>query len=86
MLLYPVWYDPFHDRLCELEEVIDILDAQGTYDFTGLTNFGFNLWAVFPDNVVMEINFEQMTIAAVPAPATLVVLAPLAFGRRRRRA
>jgi hypothetical protein len=64
---------------------LDILDAVGTYDFDGLTNFGFNLWSVFPDNVVMDIDFQQMTITAIPAPATLAVFVPLALGRRRRR-
>ncbi len=28
MILYPVWYDPFEDRLCELERAMDILEAQ----------------------------------------------------------
>ncbi len=28
MILYPTWYDPHHDRLCELEQVIDSLEAQ----------------------------------------------------------
>jgi len=42
---------------------LDILDALGTYDFDGLTSFGFNLWAIFPDNVALGIDFEQMTIA-----------------------
>lgn len=28
MLLYPTWYDPFRDRLCELETVLDNLEAQ----------------------------------------------------------
>lgn len=41
---------------------LDILDAEGVYDFTGLTAFGFNLWSIFPDNVAMEIDFQQMTI------------------------
>ena len=27
MILYPVWYDPFRDQLCELEDVIDVLTA-----------------------------------------------------------
>jgi hypothetical protein len=64
---------------------LDILDAVGTYGFDGLTSFGYNLWAFFPDNVVMEMDFEQMTISTVPAPAALAVLAPLALARRRRR-
>ncbi len=28
MILYPKWYDPFRDKLCELERVIDMLEAQ----------------------------------------------------------
>jgi len=28
MILYPIWYDPYHDRLCELEEVIAGLEAR----------------------------------------------------------
>ncbi len=28
MILYPHWYDPYRDRLCELECVIDTLEAQ----------------------------------------------------------
>jgi hypothetical protein len=64
---------------------LDILDAVGVYDFTGLTVFSYNLWASFPDNIVLDIEFSQMTISLVPAPATLALLAPLAMIRRRRR-
>ncbi|MEM9709401.1 MAG: capsular polysaccharide biosynthesis protein [Pseudomonadota bacterium] len=28
MILYPTWYDPFRDRLCQLEDVIDMLAAR----------------------------------------------------------
>jgi hypothetical protein len=51
---------------------LDILDALGVYDYTGLTRFGFNLWRNFPGNVGMEMDYEQMTIAtAVPVePST----------------
>ncbi|MQQ08906.1 capsular polysaccharide biosynthesis protein [Epibacterium sp. SM1979] len=28
MMLYPTWYDPFEDRLCELDRAIDILEAE----------------------------------------------------------
>ncbi len=67
---------------------LDILDALGTYDFDGLTSFGFNLWSIAPDNVAMDIDFEQMTLEQAecddggeppPVPATspvgLMVLA-----------
>jgi hypothetical protein len=48
---------------------LDILDALGVYGFDGLTRFGFNLWAIFPDNIGMEMDFEQMTIMTPPVPA-----------------
>lgn len=28
MILYPTWYDPYEDQLCDLERVLDILEAQ----------------------------------------------------------
>jgi len=63
---------------------LDILDALGTYDFDGLTSFGFTIWSVFPDNVAMEMDFVQMTI--VPEPTTFGLLAALGLlalrGRR----
>lgn len=64
---------------------VDILSAFGTYNFTGLTVYGFNLWQAFPDNVRLGIDFTHMTIGEVPAPATALGLLPLAFGIRRRR-
>jgi hypothetical protein len=64
---------------------VDILNAFGTYDFTGLTVFGYNLWAAFPDNVVLGIDFTHMTIGEVPAPAGVFAFVPLAFGCGRRR-
>lgn len=62
---------------------LDILGAVGTYNFDGLTVFGFRL----EDGpfAPMEIVFDHMTIAEIPAPATLGVLAPLALVGRRRR-
>jgi len=62
---------------------LDILDALGTYDFTGLTRFGFTLWQTFPDNVRMEIDFAQLAIT--PEPASLALLALGAVLARRRR-
>lgn len=62
---------------------LDILGAVGTYNFDGLSVFGFRL----EDGpfAAMEIVYDHMTIAEVPAPATLGMLAPLALiGRRRR--
>ena len=62
---------------------LNILDAVGDYNFTGLTRFGFNLWQAFPGNTVMELDFAGMKI--VPEPATLAMWAPLALLWRRRR-
>jgi hypothetical protein len=67
---------------------LDILDAIGVYNFDGLTSFGFTLWVGSPDNVAMEIEFQQMTISRqVPEPTAFAILAPLGllmFGRRHR--
>lgn len=55
---------------------LDILDALGTYNLTGLT---VNHWIIIDGAVnEMDINFEQMTIATdmepVPEPATMFLL------------
>jgi capsular polysaccharide export protein len=47
MILYPTWYDPFEDRLCDLERVIDILEAQTRAfreDRAGWVASGMRLW------------------------------------------
>jgi hypothetical protein len=41
---------------------LDILAAAGVYNFTGLTRFAFNLWRVVMDNVVLDIEFQQLSI------------------------
>jgi len=41
---------------------LDIEDAKGTYGFDGLTRFAFNCWQIFPDNVVLDIDFQSLTI------------------------
>jgi hypothetical protein len=46
---------------------LDILDALGVYGYGGLTRFGFNLWAIAPHNVGMEIDFIQLSITG-PVP------------------
>jgi len=63
---------------------LDILDALGTYDFDGLTRFGFNLWQTFPDNVVMDMDFAQMTIVPEPASIALLGIGVLCVVRRWR--
>ncbi len=47
MLLYPTWYDPYRDCLCELETVLDNLEAQTRAwreDRNGWTASGMRLW------------------------------------------
>jgi hypothetical protein len=48
-------------------ETLDIGDALGYYDFSGLTRFGFNIWRIVPDNVQLDIDFEYMMITS-PIP------------------
>ncbi|MCX7566423.1 capsular polysaccharide biosynthesis protein [Sulfitobacter sp. F26169L] len=47
MILYPRWYDPYHDTLCPLETVIDTLEAQARCwreDCRGWAASGMSLW------------------------------------------
>lgn len=47
LILYPTWYDPFRDRLCELETVLDTLEAQvraWRQDRQGWVASGIRLW------------------------------------------
>ena len=45
---------------------LDIIDAKGHYAFDGLTRFGMNLWAIFPDNVALEMDFQELWIENEP--------------------
>lgn len=64
---------------------LNILNAFGTYNFTGLTRFGFNLWQTFPDNVRLDMDFVQMTITPEPASLGIPAIAGLVALARRRR-
>jgi capsular polysaccharide export protein len=47
MILYPRWYDPFRDELCQLETVLDNLDAQARawrQDHRGWVASNMRLW------------------------------------------
>ncbi|CUH77841.1 capsular polysaccharide biosynthesis protein [Tropicibacter naphthalenivorans] len=47
MILYPRWYDPYSDQLCELENVVNALDAQTRAwreDHRGWIATGMRLW------------------------------------------
>ncbi|MHA7813699.1 MAG: hypothetical protein ACX94C_09935 [Phycisphaerales bacterium] len=64
---------------------LDILDAAGDYDFTGLTVFGMGI-NDGPIEGVVGIDFNSMTISVIPAPSgiALVGLGGLVASRRRR--
>ncbi len=66
---------------------LDILDAQGSYDFTGLTAFGWTMTDGPFD--AMGFVFEDMTISTVPEPSPIVLgslgfLISLGWCRNRR--
>jgi hypothetical protein len=63
---------------------LDILNAFGTYNFNGLTRFSFNLWQQFPDNVRLDMDFQQMTITPEPTLILPAIAGLLALRRRRR--
>lgn len=51
MILYPTWYDPFHDRLCPLEDAISLLAARSRCwreDGQGWAAYGMRLWKRAP--------------------------------------
>ena len=47
MILYPIWYDPYRDRLCEIEDMLATLEAQSRAwreDHRGWVASGMRLW------------------------------------------
>lgn len=59
MMLYPTWYDPFHDRLCEVEQVIATLEARARaahVDRHGHVAAGMRLWKRRAINRVFGAN------------------------------
>ena len=51
MILYPVWYDPYHDKLCSLETAIQTLEAHARAwrdDHHGWVASGMRLWKRAP--------------------------------------
>lgn len=63
---------------------LDIVDAVGSYDLTGLSVFGWTIGRF--GNAGAEYNYETMTISIIPAPASvgLLGMAGLLAMRRRR--
>ncbi|MCB5198557.1 capsular polysaccharide biosynthesis protein [Loktanella sp. TSTF-M6] len=51
MILYPLWFDPYRDRLCQIEDVIDALAAQARAwreDRHGWLAHGMSAWKRAP--------------------------------------
>lgn len=51
MILYPTWYDPYHDRLCPLEDAVEALAATTRAwreDHRGWVASGMRLWKRAP--------------------------------------
>ncbi|MCH2163337.1 MAG: capsular polysaccharide biosynthesis protein [Marinovum sp.] len=60
MILAPTWYDPYRDQLCELEQVLDTLEAQTRAwreDRHGWTASGMRMWKRNP----LQKVFGQVT-------------------------
>lgn len=63
---------------------LDILDAVGTYDLTGLSVFNWTIGRF--GNPGAEYNYESMRIWVVPAPSSAGLLGMIVLAWRRRRA
>ena len=51
MIVYPTWYDPFRDRLCQIEDAISALEAETRAwreDRLGWTAWGMRMWKRAP--------------------------------------
>ncbi|TDK51604.1 capsular polysaccharide biosynthesis protein [Antarcticimicrobium luteum] len=78
MMLYPTWYDPCRDRLCELETVLGTLEAltrAWREDRRGWTASGMRLWKRRPLQAMFGRE-KRMIFSDDPAQAE-------ATGRRR---
>ncbi len=71
MMLYPKWYDPYRDRLCALEHVLDTLEAltrAHREDEFGHVAMGMSLWKRKPLQDVFG-RFEPLAFAKTEAEA-----------------
>ena len=78
MMLYPTWYDPCRDSLCELETVLDTLEAQTRAwreDRHGWVASGMRLWKRKPMQAIFG-GEKRMIFSDDPAKASKT-------GRRR---
>lgn len=71
MILYPKWYDPYRDQLCELERVIDTLEAQiraWREDQHGHVAIGMRLWKRAPLQAFYG-RYKKLRFESDPAKA-----------------
>jgi capsular polysaccharide export protein len=71
MILYPTWYDPCRDRLCELEDAIAALEAEARAwreDHRGYVAVGMRLWKRRPLQQVFGAD-RRLTFQDDPARA-----------------
>ncbi len=82
MILAPTWYDPYHDRLCELDQVISTLSAKASawrQDRFGYMATGMRLWkrpqfkAMFGPNIAFDRDPKRAAARAKRDDRTLLV-------------
>lgn len=72
LLLYPTWYDPYSDRLCDIETVLGTLEAEARAwreDRTGYVAIGMRAWKRAPLKEIFQtqgghLGFETQTARA----------------------
>ncbi len=72
MMLYPTWYDPYRDRLCRIEDVLDTLDARARAwreDRQGYVASGMRMWKRGPLNRVFGGGAKPLIFEDNPARA-----------------
>lgn len=82
MILYPRWYDPYRDRLCELEDAIAALETQARAwrdDHLGWVASGMRLWKRAP---LQKVFGRQKRVVFLDDPGTAAKRAER-DGRRR---
>ncbi|WP_424970980.1 capsular polysaccharide biosynthesis protein [Dinoroseobacter sp. S76] len=70
LALYPVWYDPYRDRLCEVEEVIPQLASRARAwreDQQGYVAHGMRLWK--RDTIRRVFGSGSLSFSETPIPA-----------------
>jgi capsular polysaccharide export protein len=71
MMRYPKWYDPYRDRLCQLEDVLDTLEARARAwreDAGGYIATGMRLWKRRPLQQMLGRERRIMFRSTVTAP------------------